>query len=342
MKIKPVNIGSLKVDFPVMLSPMAGYTDTAFRSLCRDFHCGMLYTEVITARGVVHGSKLTSHMLETSENEHPVVAHIYGSEPEIMAEASAIIEKLGRFNTIDVNCGCPVRKIIAKGAGAALMHDPDKINAIIAAIKSAVSIPVTMKTRIGPNPGMMNISEIARSAEEAGADAIAIHARFTSSKHSGPADWDTLARIKTECSIPVFGNGGIKTANDVFRMISETNVDGVLIGRAAIGNPWLFDEIYHLSKDMTYRPHSIETHKAVMLEHLDRLISLNHKHPKYRKKRHGDPEIGGARHFRGHLFKYLSGFYGWNKIKRDLDALNSRKAVITAIDEVLSTITSRA
>ena len=243
MKIKPVNIGSLTVDFPIMLSPMAGYTDAAFRSLCRDFNCGMIYTEVITCRGVVHDSKLTRHMLDTFPNEHPIAGHIYGSEPEIMAEAAAKIEEMGRYDTIDVNCGCPVRKIVAKGAGAALMHDPEKICAIVSAIKKSVSLPVTIKTRLGPTPEMMNISEIAQAAEEAGADGIAIHARFTSAQHSGEADWNALAQIKSERAIPVFGNGGIQTAEDALRMISETGVDGVLIGRAAIGNPWIFDEI---------------------------------------------------------------------------------------------------
>jgi tRNA-dihydrouridine synthase B len=335
MNIKPIHIGALKVEFPVMLSPMAGYTDIAFRSICRDFHCGMTYTEVITSRGIVHDSKLTWHMLDTAENEHPVAGHIYGSEPEIMAEAASKIEALGRYDTIDVNCGCPVRKIVAKGAGAALMRDPNKIADIISAIKSAVTLPVTIKTRLGPTPDMINISEITDAAQTAGADAIAIHARVTSKKHSGPAAWDTLAKIKSESSIPVFGNGDIKTAEDVFRMIKETNVDGVLIGRAAIGNPWIFDEVYHLANDMDYKAHTLEEHKACMTEHLDRLISQNSNHPKYRKKRHDDPEHGASRHFRGHLYKYLSGFRGWTRIKRDLDAISSRDEVIKAVESVL-------
>lgn len=337
MKISPVNIGNLSVEFPVMLSPMAGYTDLSFRSLCNDFHCGMNYTEVINARGVVHNSKLTMHMLEElPENKTPVAAHIYGSEPEIMAEAASIIEKLNLYDSIDVNCGCPVRKIVSKGAGAALINKPDEIYSIVSAIKKTVSMPVTIKTRIGPSPDLLNISDILKASEEACADAIAIHARVTSKKHGGSADWNTLARSKSESSIPVFGNGGIECAEDVFRMIKETGVDGVLIGRAAIGNPWIFDEVHHLAKGMNSKKHSLAEHKEIMIEHLDRLISLNEKHPKFRKKKNGSPEQGAARHFRRHMFKYLSGFHGWNRIKKDLESMNSRKSVINAIESVLT------
>ncbi|OVE74775.1 hypothetical protein BVX97_06355, partial [bacterium E08(2017)] len=185
-----------------MLSPMAGYTDSAFRSLCMDNHCGMTYTEVITARGLVHGSKLSQHMLDKTKSEKPIAAHIYGSEPEVMAEAARQIESLNRYDTIDINCGCPVRKIVAKGAGAALMHKPQTIAEIVKAIRGSVSLPVTVKTRLGPTPDNKNISEIAQAVQESGASAIAIHARFTSAKHSGPADWDSLAQIKSELSIP--------------------------------------------------------------------------------------------------------------------------------------------
>lgn len=333
--IEPLKIGNVSVGFPVVLAPMAGYTDAAFRSLCRDFHCGMAYTEVINAQAVVHGSKLTMHMLETAKNERPAGAHIYGSDPQVMAEAAAIIEKLGCYDLIDVNCGCPVRKIVARGAGAALMNDPGKIAEIVRAIGDAVTLPVTIKTRIGPSPDRHNISEIAQAAEKAGAGAIAIHARYTSCKHSGASDWNALARIKSECSIPIIGNGGVKTAEDALRMFNETGVDGVMIGRAAVGNPWIFDEIFHIVNSMDYRPHSIEEHRKIIIEHLDRLISLKAKDPKYRKRRHGPYDQGAARHFRGHLFRYLSGFHGWNRIKRDMQTMNSREAVIRAVEDVL-------
>lgn len=335
MNIKPLRIGNLTIDFPVILAPMAGYTDSSFRSICKDFHCGMFYTEVINAEAIVRGSKATILMLDVADNEGPIAAHIYGSKPEVMAEAAAIMETMNRFVSIDVNCGCPVRKIVAKGAGADLMHHPEKISAIISAIRSAVKLPVTIKTRIGPSPKNMNISEVAHAAEEAGASAIAIHARFTSKKHSGPADWEALAKVKAERTIPVIGNGGVKSAQDVFEMISQTGVDGVMVGRGAVGNPWLFEEAYLIAHDLTPREHGKTEHKAIIVEHLNRLIELKGKAPKYRRRRTLSADQGAAMHFRAHLFRYLSGCRDWNKIKQNLNQMNTPEAILEAVNSVL-------
>lgn len=335
VQINPMHIGKLKVDFPVILSPMAGYTDSAFRSLCMDHHCGMTYTEVINAQAVVHGSKRTMHMLEAGENEHPVAGHIYGTDPEVMAAAASIIEKMNLYHTIDINCGCPVRKIVAKGAGAALMHDPEKIKSIVSAVSGSISLPVTIKTRIGPSPDLVNILEILRAVEEGGAAAIAVHARFTSKKHSGPADWEMLAMIKTESRIPVIGNGGIKNAGDVIDMFRRTNVDGVMIGRAAIGNPWIFDEVFCMAENFEYIPHSREEHSRVIIEHLDRMIAFKNEHRKFSRKGSFRPDQAAALHFRSHLFRYLSGFHGWNSLKRSLNSINCREAVVEAVNNII-------
>ena len=337
MTIKPLKIGNVMIEFPVVLAPMAGYTDPVMRMLCRRYGCGLAYTEVANAEGIVRGQKPTLHILETAPGEAPVVAHIYGVNPEVMARAAVEIEKLGRFRLIDINCGCPVRKIVAKGAGAALMKKPEKIGAIVKAVKSACSLPVTVKTRIGFSQSQMNISEIAHAAEENGASAIAIHVRFATERHIGKIDWETLAKIKSELSIPVIGNGGVNVAADAPRMFSETGVDGIMIGRAAVGNPWIFDEIHAVLTGRAYTPHSLAEHRAVIEEHIRELLKL-----KELEKRSGrrKPKVGldesTALHFRSHLVGYLRGFRGFGEVRRNFQTLRSIDDVMAAVDKVLS------
>ena len=336
MKPPPLKIGNLIVDPPVVLAPMAGYTDAAFRSLCHQYKCPLTYTEVTNSEGITRGVKSSIHMLETFPDERPIGAHIYGANPDILANAAALIEKMNRFDLIDINCGCPVPKIVAKGAGAALMRSPEKIEQIVRAVKSAVTLPVTVKTRIGLAPDRMNISEIAHAVESAGASAIAIHARFASRRHSGEADWETLARIKSERSIPVIGNGGISKAQDVPRMLAATGVDAVMIGRAAVGNPWLFDEINALFNDLPYTPHSLAEHRAVIMTHLEQLTVLKHMENKYRKKNLMSAANGASLHFRAHLYRYMSGFRGWARVRLRLQTMHTIDDIKAAVDSMIT------
>ena len=324
----------------VILAPMAGYTDSALRGICKRYGCGMVFTEVVNAEAIVHGSKITMHMLETEPGENPIAAHIYGSKPEIMAEAVSIIEKLDRFDFIDLNCGCPVRKIVAKGSGAALMADPQKIHDIIKAMCQATSLPVTAKTRLGLTPERNNISEVAQAMEEAGASAIHIHARFASSRHNGPADWGELSRIKSERNIPIIGNGGVDCAADAPKMLEQTGVNGVMIARAAVGNPWIFDEIEHIFAGKPYTPHSLEEHRQIISEHLDRLVALKSMEKKYRRKKSMPPDQAAALHFRSHLVQYLSGFKGWRQILHGLQTMHTIEGIMAAVDQVLALQTS--
>lgn len=320
----------------IILAPMAGYTDSALRVICKRYGCGMVFTEVVNAEAIVHGSKITMHMLETEPNESPIAAHLYGSKPDIMAEAVSIIEKLNRFDFFDLNCGCPVRKIVAKGSGAALMKDPQKIHDIIKAMCQATSLPVTAKTRLGLTPERNNISEVAQAMEEAGAAAIHIHARFASKRHNGLADWNELARIKSERNIPIIGNGGVDCAADAPRMLKETGVDGVMIGRAAVGNPWIFDEIEHIFANKPYTPHTIEEHRQIICEHLDRIVTLKSMERKYRRKKSMPPDQSAALHFRSHLVQYLSGFKGYRRILHGLQTMHTIEGIMTAVDQVLA------
>ncbi len=336
--IAPFSLGSIPVAFPVALAPMAGYTDVAMRGLAREFHCGLTYTEVANAAGLIHGSAPTFDLLATAPGEHPVGAHIYGSEPGIMAEAAVLIRDLDRFDFIDINCGCPVRKIVAKGAGAALMKDPRRIARIVEAVRGAVDLPVTVKTRSGLTPDRINISETAHAAEEAGAAAIAIHVRVASQRHRGPADWELLARIKQERQIPVIGNGGVWTARDAVRIFRETGVDGVMIARGAIGNPWIFAAVRRLLGGDAWPGHTLEEHAAVVRRHLEALVRQKEREYSGRRRRGArlTAAQAAALHFRGHLHQYLSGFRGWSDVRRGMNDIRTPDDVMAAVDRVLA------
>lgn len=331
MTLKPLKIGNVTVDFPVMLAPMAGYTDAVMRTLARRYHCGMAYTEVTSAEGIVRGSKQTLQMLATAPGERPIAAHIYGANPDILAQAAVFLEQSGRFQIIDLNCGCPVAKIVAKGAGAALMKHPQKIAQIIMAIKQAVSLPVTVKTRLGLSPDRMNISEIAHAVEESGGNAITIHARVATQRHTGQTDWSVLARIKSELSIPVIGNGGIQSAEDVFRMLAETGVDGVMIGKAAVGNPWIFQAAWSLMHGRRSQQPSMQERKSVIEEHLRLLIIQKEQAAKSRRHSQNSAEKSAVLHFRAHLVGYIRGLKKSAEVRRTLQDMHQMADVMAAL-----------
>jgi tRNA-dihydrouridine synthase B len=273
-----------------------------------------------------------------TDAERPIGVQIYGSLETSMARAAEIAEQ-AQPDFIDVNCGCPVRKIVAKGAGAALMKTPDKIEAIVRAVCGAVRLPVTVKTRIGYWKDKVNISEVAHAVQAGGGRAIFVHARFATSQHKGPADWEALARIKAQCAIPMIGNGGVTQPQDALDMLARTGVDGVMIGRAAVGNPWIFDEIRRLAEGAPPAPHSLAEHRAAILEHLDRLTALTRK--QYRRRKSKLPvEDSAVLQFRGHLVRYLVGFRGFAEVRRNLQTLHTAAALIRAVDSVIANETA--
>jgi tRNA-dihydrouridine synthase B len=336
MKIAPLKIGELTIDVPLLLAPMAGYTRLPFRMICKKFGCGLVFTEMVVAEGIVRHSPQTMRFLESLPEEQPVAAHIYGSNLDSLVGAAQIVESLGRFDAIDINCGCPVPKVMRKGEGVALMREPDKIRAIVQAMSQTVSLPVTVKTRLGISRELFNISEVAHAIEEGGASAIFLHARFASDKHNGPADWETLKRIKEERSIPVIGNGGITRAHHATDMLKQTGVDGVMVARAAIGNPWIFEEIRFLWSGGPYHSPSREKRMTVIAEHLDMLYELTMVENETRKHRRQATERDVCRRFRSHLVAYLANTRGLRHLRKRLMEMSSRKAVMAAVDEVLN------
>jgi tRNA-dihydrouridine synthase B len=333
--VRPLHIGSLTISVPLVLAPMAGYTDSPFRALCRAHGCGLVFTELVSAEGIVFRNPRTMNYLHSIPEERPLAAHIYGASPEILTCAAQTVESLNRFDLIDINCGCPVPKIMKKGAGAALMEDPDKLYRIVKAVSEAVSLPVTVKTRLGISPERANISEVAEASKEGGASALFLHARFASAGHSGPADWDSLQKIAQEQSIPVVGNGGVMSGRDALDMLQRTDLSGVMIGRGAIGNPWIFEEAQHLLTGKSYTPPTAEERRETIATHLHSLYVLMDEENARRKRPRPFTERATCHRFRGHLVKYLTGVQEERALKRHLMELETIRDVLGAVDEIL-------
>jgi len=222
-----------------LLAPLAGISNLPFRLLVRSQGCSLAYTEMISSNGLVRKTAKTYEYLKTCADDRPLGAQIFGADPRIMAQAARIVAQSG-VDLIDINMGCPVKKVIKAGAGAVLMKDPDHVARIVDAVKKSVKIPVTVKIRSGWTRGSINAVEIARIVEDCGADAITVHPRTADQGYSGHADWKIIASVKKAVKIPVIGNGDIRQPQDAVKMLQETSCDAVMVGRGALGNPWIF------------------------------------------------------------------------------------------------------
>jgi tRNA-dihydrouridine synthase B len=235
--------GSVPIDPPLVLAPMAGVTDRDFRLIVRRIGgVGLVSMEFVSSRAIVHGNQRTLDLMHYAEEERPLAIQIYGSDPATMAEAARVVESLGA-DVCDINMGCPANKVLKGCAGAALMGDEDLAQSIVSTVRRAISIPLTIKFRLGLDGCRQNYLELGRICEANGAQAVALHARTARQMFSGEADWSHIARLKETLSIPVIGNGDVTTPEDALRMLRQTGCDGVMIGRAATKNPWLFRQI---------------------------------------------------------------------------------------------------
>nr|WP_321467860.1 tRNA dihydrouridine synthase DusB [uncultured Desulfobulbus sp.] len=235
----PLAIGTAELPSSLLLAPLAGYTDLPFRLLCKENGAALCYSEMISCHGLLYEQKNTFELLETVPEERPFAVQLFGSEPEFMGRAAAMVSRMP-VDIIDINMGCPVRKVIKKGCGSALMKDPERAAAIIRAVCANTSLPVTVKFRSGWTHETINAPEFAQMAEAAGARALTIHGRTWSQGFGGKADRAVIAAVKTAVSIPVIGNGDVLSYEDGLSMMEETGCDGVMVGRGALGNPWLF------------------------------------------------------------------------------------------------------
>ncbi len=237
---KPIlQIGSLALSSPLIAAPLAGFSDLAFRLLCREYGAGLCYSEMISCHGLVRQQQSTLELLATVPAERPVIMQLFGAEPEVMGEAAAILSQLP-IDGIDLNMGCPVKKVVKKGAGAALMRAPELAAAIVTAVVGVTDLPVTVKFRSGWNHQSITAPEFARRCEDCGAAAVAVHARTWSDGFSGRADQRVIAAVKQTVKVPVIGNGDVTSYQEALTMMENTGCDGVMIGRGALGAPWLF------------------------------------------------------------------------------------------------------
>ncbi|MGI6495210.1 MAG: tRNA dihydrouridine synthase [Kiritimatiellia bacterium] len=344
----------------LMLAPMAGFTDAAMRRLCHAFGAERTFTEMAHSMALVREAArfpgaggATWELLETLPDEGPVAAHLFGSDPATLGEAAGLAAATGRFCAIDLNAGCPVRKVVSTGAGAALVHDPAKIGAMVAAMRSAAgAVPVTVKTRLGPSPDRVAIFEILDAVEQAGASSLAVHGRFASQGHGGPVDLGLLAEVKRRARIPVAGNGGLLTAADAVLMAEETGVDALLVGRGAMGNPWIFAGMRSAlegeaggigasaeagaARDGRRVPQVPPAEIRRVLEaHIQGELELRRQiaaRRAGRRRRGYSPEQCTVAAFRRHFFRYFAGVPGASALRGRLNGLRTLDDVKKMVD----------
>lgn len=312
-----LKIGSVELNNPFILAPMAGVCDLPFRLLCKEKGAAMVCTEMVSAKAIYYNNKNTKELLTIDKNEGPVSLQLFGSEPKLMAEMAKRIEEIP-FDILDFNMGCPVPKVVNNGEGSALMKNPVLAGHIIEAMVNAISKPVTVKIRAGFDAEHINAVEIAKIAENSGAAAITVHARTREQYYSGKADREIIRLVKEAVTIPVIGNGDIDCYESAKHMLEYTGCDGVAIGRGAEGNPWIFEELNAKYAGLDYNKPSLEEVKEMIMRHAKMLIDYK-------------GEYIGIREMRKHAAWYTAGFKGASKLRGCLNEASS----IESLEEII-------
>ena len=320
--MKTLKIGTVELENPYILAPMAGVTDLPFRLLCKEQGAGLLCMEMVSAKAIQYNNKNTKALLEIHPEELPVSLQLFGSDPDVISEIAKRIEELP-FSILDINMGCPVPKIVKNGEGSALMKNPKLVYEIVRKTARATQKPVTVKIRKGFDDTCINAVEIAKIIEDAGGKAVAVHGRTREQYYSGKADWDIIRQVKEAVSIPVIGNGDVVSGESAIAIQKETGCDGVMIGRGAQGNPWIFSELleYEQTGKMPQRP-SVEAIRKMMLRHAQ--LQMQYK-----------GEYLGIREMRKHVSWYTSGLPNSAKLRDEINRVDNYEELEKLLEERL-------
>ncbi|MHB0884434.1 MAG: tRNA dihydrouridine synthase DusB [Bacillota bacterium] len=311
---RPVRIGTMTAPNPVFAAPMAGVTDLPFRVLAREQGCGLVYTEMLSDKALLFGNRRTERMVTITPEEHPIAVQLLGSEPGPMAEAARVVVEAGA-DIVDINLGCPAPKVVRNGEGSALGRDPRAAAMVVGAVVRAVDRPVTAKIRKGWSDEEVKAVELASRLEDAGAAAIAVHGRVRTQFYSGRADWETIGQVKAAVRVPVIGNGDVVDGPSAAAMIDQTGCDAVMIGRAALGNPWVFAQVLEfLRAGRPKPPPSPEERVAMAIRHLRAIVE--HKGP-----------LIGLLEMRKHAAWYIHGLHGAARVRSRLMTAGSPEAM---------------
>jgi len=315
-----LNIGNVKLEGNLFLGPMAGVTDLPFRLLCKEKGADLVYTEMVSAKGIQYNNKNTESLLQIHEEERPVALQLFGADPVILSETAKRIE--GRnFDILDINMGCPVPKVVNNGEGSSLMKNPRLIGEIVSKVSSAISKPLTVKIRKGFHGTDNNAVEVAKIAQESGAAAVAVHARTREQYYGGKADWEVIRAVKEALAIPVIGSGDIFTPEDAKRMLEQTGCDGIMMARGTRGNPWIFEQIKeYLERGILMPKPGFDEVKEMILRHA--ALSVEYK-----------GEFIGIREMRKHVAWYTTGYPGSARLRSRVNEIENMEDLRRLLEE---------